>query len=245
METPGQAMDTELGWPGPLHLVTVGFGVGPARSPQPQPGPKGARGVPMPWGAAPQGGHGVVRAVVARVELAPGNGAGEHPALLILVSSSSFFPAYFPHLDLLLFLSSPPLLAILVSLLLSSSQISLSSSFELPPASLLSAFMSFSSSSLLDLPLFSSCPLVITSLTTFSSPLQSLLSSPEMTWGHAVCHHHPHFRAGGGSLFPPAPSRPQHCPQLVLMSPGWDRAVPPAQATVAPTPAALHVLPSQ
>lgn len=238
---PGQAMDTELGWPGPLHLVTAGSGVDPAGSPQPQPGPKGAGGVPRPWGAAPQGGHGVVGAVVA-----PRNGAGEHPARLILVSSSSFLSARFPHLDLLLFLSSPPLHAILVSLLLSSSQISLCSSFGLPPAFscllLSSAFTSFSSSALLDLPLFSaSCH---HPLGHFSSPVSSL--HPEMAQGHAVCHHHPCFRPGGGVTVPsPAPSQPQHCPQLVLMSPGWDRAMPPAQATVAPTPAALHVLPSQ
>lgn len=236
METPGQAMDTELGWPGPLHLVTVGMGVGPARSPQPQPGPKGARGVPMPWGAAPQGGHGVVRAVVARAEL----------------ESTQLFSSWSlpPHSSLLVFLiltsssSSSPLHAILVSLLLSSSQISLSSSFGLPPASLAfsSSRPSHPSHHLLDLPLFSASCHHLLSHFLFSC---HLLSTAEMARGHAVCHHNPYFRARGITLPSPAPSWPQHCPQLVLMSPGWDRAVSPAQATVAPTPVALHVLPSQ
>lgn len=63
------------------------------------------------------------------------------------------------------------------------------------------------------------------------SALQSLLSTPEVTWGHAVGDHSP-FQGKRGSLFPP--QLPQHCPELVLMSPGWDRAVPPAQVTVAP-----------
>lgn len=239
METPGQAMDTELGWPGPLHLVTVGMGAGPARSPQP--GPKGAGGVPMPWGAAPQGGHGVVRAVVARAELAPGNGAGEHPALLILVSFSSFFSARFPHLDLLLLLLSSSCYSCQPPPLLISD---LSSSFGLPPASLAfsSSRPSHPSHHLLDLPLFSASFHHLLSHFLFSC---HLLSTAEMARGHAVCHHNPYFRARGITLPSPAPSWPQHCPQLVLMSPGWDRAVSPAQATVAPTPVALHVLPSQ
>lgn len=155
-----------------------------------------------------------------------------------------------PHSSLLVFLiltsssSSSPLHAILVSLLLSSSQISLSSSFGLPPASLAfsSSRPSHPSHHLLDLPLFSASCHHLLSHFLFSC---HLLSTAEMARGHAVCHHNPYFRARGITLPSPAPSRPQHCPQLVLMSPGWDRAVAPAQATVAPTPVALHVLPSQ
>lgn len=137
VETPGQAVATELGGPGPLHLETVGTGVGPARSPQP--GPEGARGVPLPQGGRPEG-----RVVVARAELALGSGAGEHPGLLFLLSSS---------LVILLHLFSsacPSCLLLLFLLFLSSSSSHFLSPFFFWAASssfscLLLAFTSFSS----------------------------------------------------------------------------------------------------
>lgn len=216
---PGQAVAAELGWPGALHGVTVGVGAGPARSPQPQRGP----GVSPGPGEQLQGGRPVVRAGGARAELGMG------------LESTQFSSS--PHSSPLVFLILTFSFYLLLLFLLF-----LSSSFYLlSPLFFWAAFSSWpshpypSSSSLLGLPL----GLIITSLATSSSPL---LSTPEMTWGHAVCHHQPRFRAGGVTVPSPTPSWPQLCPQLVLMSPGWDRAVSPAQP---PRPPPLHVLCSQ
>ncbi|XP_038008224.1 GAS2-like protein 1 isoform X2 [Motacilla alba alba] len=205
---PGQATATELGWPGPLHVVTGGIRVGPARSPQPQrvPGVSPCRGEQLHGvgQSCGQGSGGRSRA---------GNGAGEHPVLFLVSSSLLTRPHLFS------FLSSPPLLAILVILLLIFSLLSPSG---LPPPSLVfSSWPSHpfpSSSSLLDLPLFSSWPHHhLLGHFLISSPLQSPLH-PEMTWGHAVCHHKPCSRAGGG-----------HCS---LSSPQLATALPTARVDV-------------
>lgn len=167
-------MATELGWPGPLHLVTAGTGVSPCHGEQL---------------------HVVeVRAVVEQ-SWHLGMGLESTQCFSCSLRLSSFFSICFPHLDLLIFSSScyschplPHLLLGCLPLLLSS------------PLFLL-AFMPFS--------------LII-------SPPCSL--SPQ-----------PLFQGRGRVTLPsPGPSQPQHCPQLVLMSLGCDRAVPPAQATAPP-----------
>lgn len=215
-------------------------GGGPCKEPPAR--PEGCRGCPHAMGSSSTGGSwcgqgsgGQGRAGTwEQGWRAP---SSSHLGLFLLILLCSFSSS-------LTSSSSSPLHAILVSLLLSSSQISLSSSFGLPPASLAfsSSRPSHPSHHLLDLPLFSASCHHLLSHFLFSC---HLLSTAEMARGHAVCHHNPYFRARGITLPSPAPSWPQHCPQLVLMSPGWDRAVSPAQATVAPTPVALHVLPSQ
>lgn len=142
-ETPGRAMATELGWPGALHSVTVGIGVGPARH-------KGCQGCPIPRGAAPQGA--VLWAGQWWPEHSWHRGMGLqstwvfspcslHPHLLLHLFSSSW-PSHFLPL-FLLFLSSSSsshFLSLLLGCLL------------LLLSSLLLAFTSFSSA------LFSSWP---------------------------------------------------------------------------------------
>lgn len=171
---PGQAVATELGWPGPLHSVTVGTGVGPARSPQPQRvlGVSPCPGEQLQGGAAVWSGQWWPEQSWEWGWRAPSS----PPGLFI----SSLFSTSFPYLDLL-FLSSPPLLAILVILLLSSSLSSLLLGCLLFLLfSLLGLPSSFPSSpSLLDLPSFL-LGLIITSLASSSPlwPLSHLLSSP-------------------------------------------------------------------
>lgn len=89
VETPGQAMATELGWPGPLHLVTAGNWVSPCHGEQL---------------------HVVeVRAVVEQ-SWHLGVGLESTQCFSCSLRVSSFFSICFPHLDLLLlfllFLSS-------------------------------------------------------------------------------------------------------------------------------------------
>lgn len=195
---PGQAMAAELGWPAPLHLVTVGIG----GALQGAPSPRGCQGCPHALGSSSKGGRRVVRAGVDRAEL----GMGLESTQFSSWSLSSLFSTCFPYLDLL-FLSSPPLLAILILLLLLLS--SSLSSLLLGCLLLFSSWPSHpfpSSSSPLDLPLFSSWPHHHLLGHFLLSPLQPLLSTPEMTWGHAVCHHKPRFRAGGVTVPSPAPS---------------------------------------
>lgn len=162
-------------------MVTVGCWGLQGGAPGPNQGQRAPDEPPVPWGAAPRwGGHsGGGRSR----ELHPGQRVGEQPVLLFAS------PHFSPLLVFLIFLSSSPLLGLL---LLSSS-------------SLLGCHLLLSSSSLLGclLLLFSSHLLVLLGHLLFSS--FSLLSTSEMTRGHAACCHNLYFRAGGCHFFLSSP----------------------------------------
>lgn len=210
-------------------MATAGVGVGPARSSQPQPGPKGARGVPSPWGAAPQRGP------------ACGQGSGGQstagtwdwgwrapsaslPSLFICPHPSPLvflILTFSSRLLFLLFLSSSSSSHFL-SLLLGCLLLLLSSPL------LLLAFTSFSSS-LLDLSLFSSW------LHHLLGPF--LLSTPSSLPGDMQLVTTARFRAGGGHSSLSSPQLATALPRARVDVPGVGQDCAPSPGHRGPSPA--------